>query len=135
MNLSINGTKSLNRAIVLKEESYAIIGACIEVHKQLGSGFLEAVYHEALILEFAERNIPSEHERELPIYYKGVKLSKKYYSDFVCYDKIIIELKALNKLASEHQSQVLNYLKATNYKLGILVNFGEASLKYKRLVL
>ena len=135
MHLSINGTKSLNRAIVIKEESYAIIGACIEVHKQLGSGFLEAVYHEALILEFAERNIPSEHERELPIYYKGVKLSKKYYSDFVCYDKIIIELKALNKLASEHQSQVLNYLKATNYKLGILVNFGEASLKYKRLVL
>ena len=120
--------------ILFKEESYKIIGACIEVHRELGNGFLEGVYQEALEIEFKNQNIPYKREKELTIIFKGVELNKKYYADFVCYDKIIIELKALSSLNSEHESQVLNYLKATNFKLGILVNFGEKSLKYKRMV-
>ena len=120
--------------IIYKEESYKIIGACFEVHRELGAGFLEAVYHKALMIEFERQKIPYIHEKELTIYYKNVLLDKSYFADFVCYDKIILEIKALNKLSSEHESQVLNYLKATNFKLGILVNFGESKLNYKRLV-
>jgi GxxExxY protein len=120
--------------LIYKDESYKIIGACFEVHKELGNGFLEAVYHEALEIELKMQQIPFERNKILTIYYKGIKLEKKYVADFVCYDKIIIELKALSQLASDHESQVLNYLKATDYKLGLLVNFGEPSLKYKRLV-
>ena len=118
-----------------KEESYKIIGACIEVHKELGSGFLEAVYKEALGIEFKNVKISYEREKELKIKYKGFYLDKKYFADFVCFNKIIIEVKAVNKLVSEHESQILNYLKATGYKIGILVNFGEKSLTYKRIVL
>ena len=125
----------MTKDIILKEESYAIIGACFEVHKQLGPGFLEAVYHEALIIELTERNIPFEYEKELPIFFKDKKLNKKYYADFVCHDSIILEIKALNKITSDHQAQVINYLKAAKYRLGILVNFGESSLNYKRLAL
>ncbi len=124
----------MNENIIYKEESYAIIGACMEVHKELGAGFLEAVYHESLMIEFNKRNIPYEHEKELSIIYKDQVLEKKYYADFVCYGKIIIEVKALNELSTEHQAQVLNYLKATNFKLGILVNFGQQKLQYIRLV-
>ena len=121
--------------LIYKEESYKIVGACFEVHKELGQGFLEAVYQEALAIEFKNKNIPFEKEKELEITYKGKKLFKKYYADFVCFDKIIIELKALSKLTTEHEAQVLNYLKATGFKLGILVNFGSSSLEYRRLVL
>ena len=120
--------------LLYKEEAYRIIGACMEVHKELGCGFLEAVYHEALIMEFEMQEIPYKSEKRLDIYYKGEKLQKDYYADFMCFDKIIIEIKALSKLSSEHESQVLNYLKATNYKLGLLVNFGETRLVYKRFV-
>ena len=120
--------------IIHKEESFKIVGALLEVHNELGPGFLEAVYHEALMIEFERRGIPFEHEKELEIFYKDIKLNKHYYADFVCYDKIIIEVKALSQLASNHDAQMLNYLKAARFKLGILVNFGENKLKYKRLV-
>ncbi|MFA5973348.1 MAG: GxxExxY protein [Lentimicrobiaceae bacterium] len=121
--------------LIYSEESYKIIGACLEVHKNLGHGFLEAVYAEALMWEFEERDIPYEKNKELAITYKGHLLTKKYYADFVCYNKIIIELKAMDALAPEHISQVLNYLKATQMRLGILVNFGETQLHSKRIVL
>jgi len=105
------------------------------VHKELGCGFLEAVYHEALAFEFKNQGIPFQQEKQLSITYKGKTLTKHYIADFICYGKIIVEIKALSGLASEHVAQVLNYLKATGIKLGILINFGETSLTYKRLVL
>lgn len=121
--------------IIYKNESYHIIGACLEVHKELGPGFLEVVYQEALTIEFKNQGIPFNKERELRLYYKNVSLQKKYKVDFICYEKIIIEVKALSSLISEHESQLINYLKATKSKLGILINFGEKSLKYKRLII
>lgn len=120
--------------ILYKEESYNIIKVCFEVHNRLGCGFLEAVYQEALAIEFEYLNIPFEAEKELRIPYRDRILKKKYRADFVCYEKIIVELKALSKLISDHEAQVINALKATGFQLGILVNFGEKSLKYKRLV-
>ncbi len=121
-------------SLIYKEESYKIIGAAMEVHSQLGNGFLEAVYQEALALEFEELKIPYKREQILQIYYKKQLLSKHYEADFTCYDKIIIELKARNELNGVDESQVINYLKATGYSLGILINFGAESLEYKRLV-
>ena len=120
--------------LLYKPESYKIIGACYEVYNELGCGYLEAVYQEALEREFKLQNIPYQSESMLEISYKGEPLKKKYSADFICYNKIIIELKALSQLLGDHEAQVLNYLKATDYKLGILVNFGEPSLRYKRLV-
>lgn len=120
---------------IFQTECYEIVGACTEVHKTLGCGFLEGVYQEALEFEFGKRKIPFERKKELVIYYKDIELQKKYNADFVCYEKIIIKLKACSKLLDEHISQVLNYLNATNFKLVILVNFGEKSLKFKRIVL
>ncbi len=121
--------------LIYEQKSYKIIGACFEVHKELGSGFLEGVYQEALKMEFETLGIPFEREKQLLIYYKNRKLQKRYKSDFICYNQILIELKALNQLTSEHESQIINYLKATNLKVGFLFNFGEKSLKYKRFVL
>ena len=120
--------------LIYKNECYKIVGACIEVHKELGPGFLEAVYQEALVMEFLNQNIPFIQKKELKIKYKNNILNKNYEADFFCYNKIIVEIKALNKLISDHEAQLLNYLKASNCKLGILVNFGEKSLKYKRMV-
>jgi len=116
-------------------ESYKIIGACIEVHKELGCGFLESVYQEALSLELKNQRIPFETEKELYLFYKNILLQKKYKVDFICYDAILLEIKALSGLNTEHESQILNYLKASNLRLGILINFGQKSLKYKRIVL
>ena len=121
--------------LIYPDEYYNIIGACFDAHKNFGSGFLGAVYSEALMLEFEERNIPYEMNKELSILYKGRQFSKKYYADFICYDKIIIEQKATDALAPEHISQVLNYLKATAMRLGILANFGEHQFHFKRIVL
>lgn len=121
--------------LLYADETYAIIGACMEVHRHLGHGFLEAVYSEALMAEFEERDIPYEINKELTIEYKGSPLLKKYYADFVCYDKILIEMKAVDKIAPPHTAQVLNYLKATKMRIGILANFGEASFNYKRIIL
>ena len=121
--------------LIYKNECYKIIGACMAVYNELGCGFLEKVYQEALSIELSNSGIPHKREQALEINYKNKLLTTKYFADFICYDKIIIELKALESLNSKHQSQVLNYLKATGYKLGLLVNFGSKNLEYKRIVL
>ena len=104
------------------------------VHNELGSGFLEAVYQEAFEKELNFEEIPYKREVTLPIYYKGELLQKNYKADFICYNKIIVELKAISAILSEHKAQVLNYLKATNMMLGIIINFGGNKLKYERLI-
>lgn len=122
--------------IYYKEESYKIMGACFEVYKEMGPGFLEAVYQECLGLEFGNRGIPFIEKPILELYFKGQKLEKTYEPDFICYEGIIIELKALNMLMQKHKAQALNYLKATNMKLAILVNFGGyPKVEYERIVL
>lgn len=105
-------------------ESYAINGAAMQVYNTLGPGFLEAVYQEALAIELTKRGIPFQREKELKIYYDGKELQQTYRADFVCYDDIIVEIKAVSELDGSHRSQVFNYLKATGFKLGILINFG-----------
>jgi len=115
-------------------QTHAIIGAAMEVHRQLGPGFLEAVYHEALGIEFTERAIPFASEVELPVYYKERRLECSYRADFVCYESVIVELKALNALSGVEHAQLLNYLKATRLERGLLLNFGRPSLEFKRLV-
>ena len=117
-----------------ERETYQIIGAMMEVHKTLGCGFLEAVYQEALAIEFEKQKIPFVKEKKLLLFYKGIQIEKFYIADFVCFDKIIVELKALSALTSTHDSIMINYLKATKLKVGLLANFGERSLKYKRLI-
>ncbi|MGV8828575.1 MAG: GxxExxY protein [Breznakibacter sp.] len=124
----------LTQDILYKDEAYKIIGSAMNVHRELGCGFLEAIYSEALEIEFIEQNIPYKREVSLNVHYKGQLLNKAYVADYICYDKIIVELKAVNYLESLHDSQVLNYLKVTGFKLGLLINFGEKSLKYKRIV-
>ncbi len=121
-------------SLIYKEEAYKIVGAAQEVHKILGSGFLEKVYQEALEVEFRKRDIPFKREVNFKIEYKNELLKANYVADFVCYNKIIVELKALSELSSVHFSQIINYLKVTKYKLGLLFNFGESSLRVKRLV-
>jgi GxxExxY protein len=122
--------------ILFREESYAIVGAAMEVYNQLGNGFLEAVYQEALAIEFAARGIPFQDQVVLEIAYKGKPLQATYKPDFIVYGQIIVELKAIKELGNNEQAQLLNYLKATNLKLGILLNFGaERQLERKRLVL
>ena len=115
--------------LIYKEETYEIIGACMEVHRELGPGFLEGVYQEALMEEFSVREIPANREAKLEITYKGKILDKHYYADFICYDKIVIEIKAVNDLLPDHMAQLFNYLKATGAKLGLLINFGSALIK------
>ncbi len=114
--------------------TYAIIGAAMEVHAQLGCGFLEAVYQEAIEDELTARNIPFQRQVDLPIRYKGRMLTTLYRADLVCFDAVIVELKALSQLGPVEEAQVLNYLKATGYETGLLVNFGRGSLQYKRYV-
>ncbi len=121
--------------LVYKEESYKIIGCCFEVHKILGKGFLEIVYKDALEYEFQLNGIPYSREKEFPIPYKKIILPRKFNADFTVYDKIILEVKHKESILDEHIAQTLNYQKITNFKLGLLVNFGEISLKHKRLVL
>ena len=110
--------------VLYSQESYNVIGAAFKVYNKLGYGFLEAVYQEALEIEFQRQEIPYEREKELKIQYDGVELKQTYKADFVCYDKIIVELKAVSCLDDAHRSQVFNYLHATGYKLGLLYNFG-----------
>ena len=114
--------------------TYAIIGAAMEVHRQLGRGFLEAVYHDAMAIEMANRNIPFQHEVALPIFYKGQQLSTIYRADFVCFDAIVVELKSQSRLTNIEDAQLINYLKATRFETGLLLNFGEKSLQYKRFM-
>ena len=119
---------------IYKEESYAIHGALFAVYRELGVGFLERVYQDALEYEFKERGIPYEREKNIQITYKGKPLGEPYRADFVCYGKIIVELKAVKSLEDTHYAQILNYLKATKMKLGILVNFHDTLITPKRIV-
>lgn len=112
--------------------TYAVIGAAMEVHKQLGYGFLEAVYQEALAVEMELRDIPFSREVMLPVHYKNRKLAVGYRADFLCFENVVVELKALRKLSTIEEAQILNYLKATEFETGILINFGSRSLEYKR---
>ena len=122
-------------ALIYSAESYAINGAAMEVYNQLGHGFLERVYQEALEKEFLLRGIPFEREKLLTISYKGEKLKQTYKADFVCYGKIIVELKAVSELTDAHRSQVYNYLHATGFRLGIILNFGFSNgLERERIV-
>ena len=121
--------------IVYKQESYDIIGACFEVYNEQGCGFLEAVYQESLEIEFNFRNVPFMSQPKLNLRYKEKQLNQFYQPDFVCFDKIILEIKAVSTLKDEHRAQVHNYLKSTGLKLGLLVNFGRhPKLDYERIV-
>ena len=118
---------------LLEEETFNIRGCLLNVHKELGCGFLEKVYQEALEMELNAAHIPYTREKALKIFYHGIQMKQEYIADFVCYDKIIVKLKAVSELTDVHRAQVFNYLKATNIDLGLLVNFGETSLKVERL--
>ncbi len=121
--------------IYLKEEVYQIMGAAMDAHKELGSGFLEAVYQEALERELSTRNIPFKAQVPIKIKYKDIFLRKEYIADIICFDSIIVEIKALSKLGGNEESQILNYLKATGYKVGLLVNFGSVGkLEWQKFV-
>lgn len=121
--------------IILKDESYQVMGACFEVYNDKGCGFLEGVYQECLEIEFELRGLPFVPSAALPLSYKGRALKKLYRPDFVCYDKIILEIKAVSEIADEHRAQVHNYLKATGFRLGLLVNFGsQRKLETERIV-
>ncbi|MDD4992437.1 MAG: GxxExxY protein [Paludibacter sp.] len=120
--------------ILYKDESYKIIGSCMKVHAELGAGFLESVYQEALEKQFIKDNVPYKREQKLRIQFDSELLDKYFKSDFVCYDKIIMELKSTPMIYKKDEEQLVNYLKATNIKLGILVCFGSKSLTYKRIV-
>ena len=115
-------------------QTYAIIGAAMEVHRELGNGFLEGVYQEALAVELGLRGIPFERETELRVHYKERLLDCRFRPDFICYGEIIVELKALSRLSGTEEAQIINYLKATGLKRGLILNFGEPSLRYRRFV-
>lgn len=123
-------------SLLYKLESFEIMGACFEVYKEKGSGFVESVYQECLEMELSDRRIPFKAQVELSLIYKGRPLRSKFKPDFVCHDKIAVELKAVSGLTDEHRAQVQNYLRATGMKLALLVNFGHyPKLEYERIVL
>ncbi|HEX9330627.1 MAG TPA: GxxExxY protein [Anaerolineales bacterium] len=122
--------------LLYKNEVYAIIGAAMEVYNQLGPGFGEAIYQEAMEIESDSSKIPNNPQQDIFIEYKGTKLKQFFKPDFICYDKIIVEIKALDRLTSREEAQLLNYLKATSMPVGLLINFGaEKNLEWKRMVL
>jgi GxxExxY protein len=121
--------------LILKDEVYTIVGAAMEVHREKGFGFSEPVYQECMEIELVCRKVPSEPQREMHLSYKGRPLKETYVADFVAFGKIIVELKALDKLTSREESQVINYLKASGLEVGALLNFGASSIEWKRIVL
>ena len=114
--------------------TYAIIGAAMEVHKQLGCGFLEPVYQEALAVELALQDVPFRREVRLPLHYKGKLLETRYCADFICSEAVVVELKALPRMGGTEEAQLINYLKATGFEVGLLLNFGTRSLEHRRFV-
>ncbi|PQB03249.1 NADH:ubiquinone oxidoreductase [Polaribacter filamentus] len=121
--------------LLYKEDTFKIIGICMEVHNQLGKGFSEVVYSDALEIEFIDNNIKYSKEQKFNISYKGNILPHKYRADFIINDTIVLEIKAIHCLTSSHVKQTLNYLAVSKLKIGLLINFGEGSLKYKRVIL
>jgi GxxExxY protein len=126
---------ALNSSNPLNKTTYEIIDSCFDVYNELGKGFLEIVYKDALQIEFKQRNIPFEREKKYEIEYKGIILPHYYYSDFVIDNNIILEIKAQEGVIETHTKQIINYLAVSKCKIGLLVNFGENSLKYKRIIL
>lgn len=123
------------KEIIYKEECYRIMGACFEVYNEKGCGFTEPIYQECLEIELGMQQILFEAQAQLPLSYKGRPLRQRFQPDFICFGKIIVEIKALSALTPEHRSQVLNYLNATGYSLGLLVNFGHhGKLEWERIV-
>ena len=131
MNPQISQIKQISKK---DPRTHQIIGAAMEVHRSLGNGFLEAVYHEAIGIEFASKQLPFQSEVALPIYYKNEILHTSYRADFICYEGIVVEIKAISQLTSKEESQIINYLKATKLEIGLLINFGTPSLEYKRFI-
>ncbi len=121
--------------ILYKEESYKIVGICMEIHRTLGMGFKEAIYKDALQVEFQSNNIPFVREKQFKIEYKGIILPHRYYADFIVYNGVILEVKSASFIVDSFVAQTINYLKASELKLGIIANFGEKSFTYKRIVL
>ncbi|MGO9586132.1 MAG: GxxExxY protein [Limisphaerales bacterium] len=121
--------------LLYKEEAYQLVGFCMEIHRELGKGHDEVIYQDALVVELSRAKIPFSRERHYEVAYKGVILPHHYRADFVVWDKILFEAKAVEKLTDAHVKQVLNYLAAAKLRLGLLVNFGGASLEWKRVVL
>ena len=117
-----------------EEETFKIIGVCMEVHRNLGPGLLEVVYKDALEIEFKANNLPFEREKEFSIEYKGVILPHKFYADFIVNEDIVLEVKAVKEFSGEHIAQLLNYMKLSDSEIGLLVNFQNKSLQHKRLV-
>ncbi len=117
-----------------KDENYAIVGLCMEVHRLLGCGLLEIVYKDALEIEFRNHNIPYQREREFSIEYKGIILPHKFYADFIVYDDIILEVKSVKEISNDHLAQTLNYMKLAETQIGIIANFQNKSLVHKRLI-
>jgi len=124
----------MDNDLIYKEESYTIVGKCMDVHRELGHGFLEIVYKDALEYLFRQNSIPYEREKEYQVLFRNIVLPHKFYADFVVYDKIILEIKAIKSLTDEHIAQTINYLKVSGNRLGLLVNFGRGSLESKRIV-
>ncbi len=124
----------MKKEYLYEKECRAIIGACYEVQNNLGHGFLEAVYQEALVHEFSQLDIEFEEEKRLNIFYKDIQLNKYYKADFYCFGKIVVELKACEILTDDHLAQVLNYLQATKSQLGLLINFGASKVQVKRVI-
>ena len=120
------------RELIYKDEAYRIVGAAMNVSRELGCGFLEAVYQEALEMEFADGNVPFEPQKRINISYKNRMLKREYVADFLCYDKIIVEIKAIKSITGIEEAQLLNYLKATELPLGLIINFGHPKMEWKR---
>ena len=126
----------MSTLLLHEQDTYAILGACFEVYNEKGCGFTEEIYQECLEIELKLRGVPLVAQKELPLSYKGRRLKRKFKADFLCYERILLEIKAISQLVDEHRSQVLNYLHATGFPVGLLVNFGHfPKVEYERIVL